>query len=483
MRVVNCFFVLCCAVLIVSVGVSGQQVCPCLHSGATSCSCMRPDTLFKTDEKVHGAPVLSVAWLCDGCMITPSFGGAYAAVGGYSAMSDGGSVDVRVYTFNALSGRLGDIDSAVASHGNVVTSVSWCCIPDHGAYLAVGGYPEGSTGQGFCVRVYHFDGQLLNFVAGFAHGAPVHAVSWLCNACAGRYFLAIGGDAGLDGKEIRMLEFTPETPEVSGSLKQTDSAIHGAPIYALDFCCREGALPLLAAGGAPEGERGHCNIRIYTTFCDGGFISELTNARYSGSTVYALTWCCEPNRCPRSASLAVSGSSEGDRNAGINVRLYCLNPRTCRLNECVGYALPEFKGFAVAWNPLCNCTHVTVGGACGPEGGFPDNILVLKVCAGGESRAQRLERVTGVRFDENITSLSWCHVGGCMYLLVGSENARFADMHGRDGMQSRECKIGPDIAVYKGLFCVPGNEPLPPMCAPTGCFDPVCSAKAHPALQ
>jgi len=88
---------------------------------------------------------------------------------------------------------------------------------------------------------------------------------------------------------------------------------------------------------------------------------------------------------------------------------------------------------------------VAIGGGCPVcSEECLDNIFVLKrnIC--------QLESTTATNYDTNITSLAWCKINSCAYLLAGTESENI-------------CDNLKEIILYKAAFCNP-VEPTPFIC-------------------
>lgn len=456
------------------------------HDGCATCPPpSQSKSFFLADFQQHAAPVLSVSWMCH-CN-----GSVYAAIGGYSAESHNGLIDIRVFKLNH-AGKLEEIQKARTSFGNYVLSLAWCCAPrcvfeeeNVIGYLAVGGYPtnrcmpvdsiredDGEQGE-VSVKVYKLttDGTLEE-VASFAHGATVRAVAWLCDCrqkeggrdggpVCGEYgpkkfLLGIGGDAGFGRKEIRMLEFVlGEDSSDEAKLFCVDSAIHGASIYTLDFCQGKGHTPLLVAAGKLS-TIDKKNVRVYGACCKTGAIVELTNADIlTDSTIYTAKWCCLPGARPSRLYVAFGGGV-AIQGTPSNVAVCLLNPRSLELKPIVS-ALQPTKVFALDWNPMCACSQLTVGSAC--DENATTNITEYALVTAPQVM---LSTIASTKFDDNITSLAWCKDKNCAYLLVGSEKDR-PNENAEESCGSEN----PEIALYRASFCTEGgHEPtITPICA------------------
>jgi len=405
-----------------------------------NCDCLEPDKLFPISTAEHGAGVRSVSWCCNAACCA---GGPFSAIAGLK--NKGGTV-LRIY--NIQKDKLNELTSKTGNH---LYSVDWCCIGAT-SYIAVGGLPDQAHGDAE-VHVYKFTDPSLEYITSFTHGVPINSVAWLCGCdqcITGTPLLAIGGQAAQDDMEIRTLIFDP----TAKTLTEGGSAIHGAEVFSVDWCCREGRPPILAVGGKNSeiGCEGY-NIRVYCTDCETGIMTPITMARYPGELVDVVKWCCDPRI--RFPYLAVGGKKHTSITGCINTQVYLLDPppsnRLVLVSQpgaCVG---PNDHIFAADWIPGCQCDHLTVGGGCANTEECISNIFVLKrdTC--------HLPEVTKTKYDINVMSLEWCKTNTCAYLLVGTETTVEEDVC-TENLDKKE------IILYQGRFC-PGIIPPPfPVC-------------------
>lgn len=440
----------------------------------TMCTCIDCQSLSLVDHQSHGAPVQSVAWLCDPCIfghecsctahyIIPH---PIAAIGGYLSYinaCDGASV--RVYALNFMTDQL--IETAHAVPTSFVYSVDWCCI-DGAAYLAVGGRPNELTGSDVWVYKYTFDGTTghLELIDSFAHGATVWAVSWLCYDCKNNHtrYLAIGGDPS-HNVDIRLLSFDSSLRKLSLTTNRT----HGAPVYALDWCVRPSRNPLLLAGGKVAQENcKNYNFRIYSVAC-GGSMNLFSSGSYCEKTIRTVKWYCIDDRtCSTLPYFAVAGDIDTEcctqTEKYANVELYILNPLTHQVRP-IAYTQQQARVFSVDWNPGCKSALITVGSGCKAACSCDPNIGVYEL---SKLPPRNLRYKASSRFDDSITSLKWCKFSNCSYLLAGAEHN-----------SCNVCPIDPfctpshDIALYKSKLCTDA------LCPPTG----ICERRTSTSFQ
>ena len=244
----------------------------------------------------HGALIVhSVDWSPDA---------NYLAIGVRSG--SGGDVDVRVLGWDGVS--LSDIVTAALDLNMIVESINWS---PNGQYLAVGGITTGDDE----VRVFSFNGLLLDEVSSYAYGDDVYSVVWSPN---GEY-LAIQGDAVSDG--LRVLSFENETLSlipgaVSGDkerlgsidwspdgkllavsfanyvkvlrfdgkiLSEVDSYDHGARVYAAAWSQNQDYIAIGGWGGT-----GGYELRVLRF--DGTSLYDIPGAVYDSQYVNSISW-------------------------------------------------------------------------------------------------------------------------------------------------------------------------------------------------
>jgi len=417
---------------------------------STSSLAMEPDVLLIKQLIDHGAPVQSVSWCCNELFPDQK----YAAIGGYLGTGD---KYVRVYNFNRTTGLLTAQDSLPNSTvdfspESFVYSVDWCCQLDGSdPLLAVGG----ADGM---VHVYSYTGDprdTLVFQASFTHGAPIHAVSWLCGCCDTKY-LAIAGETASDNKEIRILIRILQL--YGNTLIQVGSGIHGNTVFSLDWCCMsspDGAdysKAYLAAGGKPSSLGGSgClgpNLRIFCFQCleaENAPFMPIISMKVTGTTLtdlHAVRWCCDENVKYR--KLAVGGKKVAPGGVAKNMWLYYLVNN--RLLEVASSHIGGVEQgiYAIDWNPYCKCSNLTFGGGCRPTPACEDNIFIHK-----QTQCNLGDPIFATRYDDNVTSLEWCGDNGKSYLLVGTEVTGWGD--------PEVCPndTNPEVVLYVAAFCNP----------------------------
>jgi len=439
-------------ILLFSSSILAQVSCPC-NNIESSCLCMQPDTLFLTDVKTHGAPVKAVDWLCRGTSDT------YAAIGGVQSSIDNRTLRIYHLVNNQLM-LIPNIPVFPEDPGATVLSVDWCTIESQGIYLAVAGVPNTVDNGGLPpdnadVRIYKFDpdGSSLDLVASYTHGAEVRSIAWLCDDCnsTSNRYLAIGGQtSAIDNYQVRVLKFDP----INETITTVANAFHPepvpptpplpipVPVYSVDWSACAGRLPILAVGGE-RSATDNATIRLFTFNCSTMQLQELTHMGGTGARIDAVKMCCDSKG---NLYLVAGGLHVGADPTQPNIFYYQLNRNTCMLN-LLSTANAPGEVFALDFVPSCDCTHFAVGLGCQEE--TEPNIIVYE-----KTSSPTLSQVTSVRFDENITSVKWCKIGDCTYLLVGSEVLGF----GLPCVPSSEDEIG----LFKGVFCLE-PPPAPPV--------------------
>jgi hypothetical protein len=419
------------------------------------CTCTNCQSLNLVNRQTHGAPVQSVAWLCNNCgsngqcsctdqYIIPH---PTAAIGGYLSYTNAcDGATIRTYALNFMNDQL--VQTAHALPTSFVYSVDWCCI-DGNAYLAVGGRTNETTGFDVWIYKYTFDGitGTLELIDSFAHGTTVWAVAWLnddCNNSSSRY-LAIGGDPS-NNIDLRLLSFNAELKQLSLTTNRT----HGATVYALDWCVRPLQNPLLLAGGkiATENYK-HCNFRIYSVSC-GGSMNFFSSGLYCGQTVRTAKWHCYNDAiCSTLPIFAIGGDAADESCCNqseklANIQIYALNTLTHHVCPMV-HTHQQGRVFSIDWYPNCKEPLMTAGSGCKSDCLYEANIAAYTLSM---NPSKNLHCKTYSRFDDSIASLKWCTFGNCSYLLVGAE-------HGNSDHCSVDpfCNQQPDIALYKAKLC------------------------------
>ncbi len=414
---------------------------------------LEPNKLVRVDESIIGAPIKSIAWLCDECTGGCPFNNKLAAVAGVCV--DG--ADIRLYERN------GDKLMCVASvtRGTTSLSVSWCCIAGI-PYLAVGGVSDDKahevtvfklTPKPLCIACASCPGSwCLEPVATYQHGADVRSIAWLSNGChdqGSKRVLAIGGDMSpYDGFQARLLSFDA----VEKNISTITNFMYPAAVNTLSWCTPTTcAKPLLAVAG-DEAAPGLGSV-IDILICDRTTLElvPLCSLTTSCASLYQLCWCCTCDPVLFAVPSCPTGLSAASSPAFMSYR---LKPSTGTL---VPHTYPErlrcYDGHqvALACVPTHNtcCALMTVGTSIAEESQFgqcqpnifvvgPDNPLMTCFFT---------RTVATAHFDRAATALSWCctdEEGGCSYLLVGSDRAN------QDGREPACDK--PELALYKALF-------------------------------
>lgn len=439
-----------------------KSICPCSIDSSGGCQCQAPSRILKMQTIHHGAPVRAVSWLCNSaCFDSPLFD--LAAIGGYLSDFNAGpeGASVRVYEFSKLTEHFTLRDSVAPT--SYIFTLDWCCI-DGVAYLAVAGIPDHVTGNDVWIYAYNNATKKLDLVTSFAHGNTVYSVKWLCIDC-NEYetyrFLAIGGEPAPDNIDIRLLSFDP----MQQSLTIVNNRTHGGTIYALDWLIRENVRPVLVAGGVTViDDCEKINLRIFAVDCFGSMNLINRGAYFPGGTVRTASWCNTSLPCASFPyTLAVGGNHEHHCDEPINVQIYSLKTSDCSLIPIPGLSLQQAgKVFAITWIPGTDCTYITIGGGCDHDSYCVNNIFSYKITVDKVSGTLSLELVSQSKFDEIITSLDWCQINGCSYLLVGSEDPFWNDLR-----KNMFCKAPDEIALYKSSFSRQSVGSPKPLCQRT----------------
>lgn len=410
--------------------------------------CLPANRLIDVNSFELGAPIQSVAWLCqETCPYN------MIAVGGYKSICHNASL--HVYQLDLCTDNLLElvIDNPLPT--SCIYSVDWCCI-EKIPYLAVAGAPDEDTGQTVWIYKYDVIHNRMELITSFEHGNTVYAVSWQCQTCAEPFeaYLAIGGKIAHDAN-IRILKFDAQ-PYVQ-TLTPISSTLFGATVYSLDWCIQNPRCPLLAAGGRSTT---HCqdthNVIIYAVSCAGS-ITPIERKNYKGKTVRILRWCCQMrqpcNSCPW---LAVGGDPiEGGCKIGTTLELFVFDQYKHCLKEFAHHVQPG-KVFALAWLPTCNCSRLIVGSGCLEDTCQTSNINVYSV---EKKHLPCLHEITHTRFDDTITSIGACTIGDITYALAGAEhrnwNQKISDI------LCHPCKKIKELALFKGKFCGIERHPKP----------------------
>lgn len=437
-----------------------NDACPCSLDITGGCQCMAKSQILKLQTVHHGAPVRAVGWLCDPkCFLHRTYG--LAAIGGFLSDFNAGpyGASVRLYEFNLLTEQFIELDAVAPTP--YVFALDICCI-DSEAYLAVAGMPNHTTGHDVWIYKFNSSTKKLELITSFTHGNTVYAIKWLCSECSEyltNRFLAIGGEAAPDNADIRLLSFDPENQ----TLTIVNSRTHGATVFALDWCKRDGVRPLLAVGGKTARE--DCekiNLRIFSTDCVGSMNLINRGTYFEGKTVRTLSWCCSNLPCPTFPyTLAVGGDPDCDEHTHHrnrdNLQIYALRIADCGLIPIPGLSHHQpGRVFALDWIPNTNCANLTVGGGCDKCGHCKNNIFSYKIVIDKTQQSFSLSLVSASKFDEVVTSLSWCFAGNCSYLLVGTENPFWTDPR-----KNILCKNPDEIVLYKGSFAKHLEAPRP----------------------
>lgn len=449
----------------------------CFNTTNTDPFCMQTNAFFMTDRRSHNAPVQSVAWLCDSPV------GTYAAIGGFPENNIVGATDARVYKFNPDSGLLGD-PIANLTHGSYVFGVSWVYIldydvHDYGAFLAVGGYPSSIDDNE--IHIFHLDTSInppaVNPVpvASYKHGAPIKSVSWLGCGLGDTAYLAIGGQAGIDGAEIRILKFKAS----DNSLTLLANRFHGAPINSVSWYYNPVQFPayppILAVGGDPvEGVPvsgpNYITVRLYTFNCTSESLQDLifgsqpnpAGTNEPPTRVFGVKPSILNVDLFNQNALFVGvacGSTLTNQLQSTFTPGYLLaffppvNNQDASLDMVLSFSVPGISqipvnGYAVDFNSSCTCggsvmaccPQITFGLGCPKDTTepLPLNIFTVGFIQDGSAYVY-------TKFDDNITSLEWCKVddGKISYMLVGSE---------ANNWNVNSLCTGNEIAVYRALI-------------------------------
>ena len=409
--------------------------------------CLPANKLLDISTRSVGAPVQSVAWLCERCCPYKM-----VAVGGYK--SDCTNSSLHVYQLDLCTDNLNEIMISNPLPTSCIYSVAWCCI-EKIPYLAVGGAPDENTGNTVWIYKYNSTHGIMELVNSFSHGNTVFAVSWLCNVCLDKWsaYVAIGGQS-CGGDEIRILKFDAHAQ----TFDQISSTSFGATVYSLDWCVQNCRCPLLAAGGRiAESHQHKHNIMVYAVSCAGG-ITPIEHSYYEGKTVRVLRWCCHCKipfgGCPW---LAVGGDPiMSECKHCTTIELFVFDPYKHCLKEFAHQEQPG-KVFSLEWLPSCECSRLVVGSGC-LEDPCKSNIIVYSV---EQNCLPQLKELSKIRFDDSITSVDACTIFNITYFLAGYENNNWNKKI--DDPLCQTCKKIKELALFKGKFCC--AFPLPkPLC-------------------
>ena len=405
----------------------------------------------------HGAPVQSVAWLCDdNCPIL-------AAIGGYKALNAHCSyTSIRAYTFDQSKESLNEITIDMPLPSDYIYSVDWCCINGI-PFLAVAGCPDI---YGNSVWIYRFDASYnqMIFVQSFKHNGIIFSVKWLCDECILAYdsrYLAIGGEP-VDGIDTRLLSFSPD-----GTLTSVADASHGATVYTVDWCTLNQQCPLLITGGQTTiNYNMPLNIRMYAVSCS-GIMTLITSSYFEGKTVRSIAaQCARGAMCKAVAYVLVTGDPIPDGpHKTSNAILYYFNHRTAHLFP-LAYIQQQEKVFASMWITGFDCPILALGSSCEMNGLCNPNIGLYSIEC---DKVPQLIQTGKKKHDDNITSLASCKIGKFSYILAGSERANWQPNQQLDPLCSLHL-FDKEVALFKGNFCTPCQQ----SCTPT----PICDRTA-----
>ena len=255
----------------------------------------------------------------------------YVALGGTNSGWD--NSQVRVMRFNGCA--LGGTSYTAFDHGATVYDVSWTA---NGNYLAFGGQ-TGTNGNH--VGVLCFDGTYLTELSGasYDHGATVYAVDFFSTCCMD--YLAVGGDQGTGGYEVRVLAFDGQYLEDIATAQYN----HGTSdsIRSLEWTTDGQYLAIAGTDGTDGYEVRVLKFSKMT-------LHNLENAIYKhGNTINSITWSHNFNY------LAIVGQNG---TGGYELRI--LEFSCDALIEVTSAVLDSAVAFnSVSWSP--NSEYLVVG--------------------------------------------------------------------------------------------------------------------------
>ena len=229
-------------------------------------------------------------------------------------------------------------------HGANIFAVKWSRpSPSSGQgvnYLAIAG-DTGTGGEE--IRVLSFDGTSLSTLETATFGTGLvafNALSWRPDD----RFLAAGGETSPDGYDIRVFGF-------DGLLLdelENSRAAHGGTVNSVDFSLNGEHL----AVGGESGTDGY-EVRVYTF--DSVYLNEVPGANYDhGATVNSVAWA------PHGDYLAVGGFGG---TGGYELRVLGFNYTSLYDISSAVYAFDETTDFVkqIAWSPNQNYLAIAVG--------------------------------------------------------------------------------------------------------------------------
>ena len=179
---------------------------------------------------------------------------------------------------------------ASADRGAQVNATAWRCSTSHLICA-------GNTATSGEISLYKFkrSENSLSRIQDISHGAAIYATAWSQSGS----FLASAGDAGPDGADICLLEFSNDELEV------IDNAKHGATVRAIAWAPNDTFIA--SAGDTTSGNE----IQLYQVHM-GDVTLTLRDSISHGANLHALSWS------PKNDFIAVGGEVSG----GYEIRLY-----------------------------------------------------------------------------------------------------------------------------------------------------------------
>lgn len=217
------------------------------------------------------------------------------------------------------------------------------------------------------------------------------------------------------------------------------------------------------------------NVLNYSVSCDGVVVEQVSTSGQDiiflgpDYTVRKLAWdseCCGKYPYP---FLLVIGDHPTDYGFESMVVVYYYIADTGEFKE-LAYAMLPGKLFAGAFTPGCDCKSVTVAGGCYDRSEpCTSNIWNLTYdCAPKYPTEMNIKAQTSFgKPDDVVTSLAFCSETICDSLIVATESMNYMS-HTLDPLCPSKLSKG-EIGVYKVFFCKPSVV----QCLPT----PICQRK------
>ena len=241
--------------------------------------------------------------------------GAYLAIGGNP---DGSEDSVKVFSWDGADLTLLDTyNHGIGPNGKDINFVRWS--PD-GQFLAIGGESGAGNVQ---VRMFSFDGSSLTLLDSYAHGGRVGSLVWSPDGD----YIAIGGDRS-SNVNVRVLEFNGSVLSLVADFDHGDSpSVSNDRIRSIDWI-KTGTVNYIAIGGV--GGAGGYEVRVLNF--NGSSLSAIPGANIDyvvdgeEALVRVVAWS------PDGSHLAIGGVSDG---GGNELQVFSFNGVT--LSSVVSY--------------------------------------------------------------------------------------------------------------------------------------------------